>query len=662
MRRAVSLVVVSAVTLVMPVLAAFPAVADSPPVVTSVPAAEPSAGAEGVVHGEGLSGATAVRVGGLLATIKSDSDTQLKIVFPAHDPGSVHVRVTTPEGTSPATDLDLTYYTAAATQTWTQTGSFDTVRGKMIDISCPTDTFCAAIDDSRVVTYDGTGWSAPHGLTSADNLAAISCASSSFCMVADSAGQVRTYDGTTWSRPRLVDSYGHPIADISCPLTTWCVALDTHGIAFAYDGSSWDAPVPTGVTTGVTVSCAAANACLAGGAKTASWDGSSWTVDTAAPSGSILDIDCFSTTTCAVATTYFGGHVWLRQSGTWTVTPDSPTVTAVACLSATACTAVGGQIYSWDGSSWTDVAGNDAHLPYQAVTCGASLCFVVDQVGRARSGSAATWNQPETVIVPRGKTTSVACPTTTLCFAADEIGTVKTWNGTSWSDPVVIDPDYRGAILDCPTATFCMAVGQQHWQTWNGTGWSDPAPFALYSVNTLSCASPSFCLAVESGNPKDTERWTGSEWVADATVPRGSGYRKPLEVSCPNASFCLSDLGLEWTPTGWQPIDGPTGLTVGCGAGAFCVAAGRRQVVPWQHGSFGTPRVLPSIGNSLVSCVSKSFCEVVTGSHAVVWNGKYWTDEVSIPGSDGWLESLACPAADQCVGVTADATYQSSPA
>jgi hypothetical protein len=672
MRRPFTTMAMCAALTASAAVVATPAVAASPPVVTAVPASEPSAGAEGVITGAAMSGATAVLVGGASATILSNTSTSISVQFPPHDPGSVHVRVVTPQGMSAATSFDVTYYTEPATQTWTQTGSFDTKRGQMLDISCPTDTFCAAIDDSRVVRYEGTAWQSPVGLTNTDNLRAISCASATFCVAADALGKVRTYTGTTWSRPKLVDS-NSPIADLSCPQSTWCVALDNIGIVTSFDGHAWAAPVPTGLSARGHISCAAATFCLAGdGTKISSWNGSSWTVDTTAPSGA-ADIDCFSTTACAVAS---GSDVWFRQSGMWTKTQTfgKPVPTGVACTSASSCTAVGvdsftgkSEIGTWNGTSWTLASSTDVARRFAAVACATTSCFAVDGVGRAWSDADGSWGPPNMVIVPRGNTTSLSCLSVTFCIAADDIGTVKTWDGSRWSDPTVIDPEFRGFTTSCPTATFCMAVGEARYQTWNGFTWSAPAPFvALYDPDNFSCASAGFCLAITppSGNGAGSRRWTGSTWLTDAQLPVGS----PPRLSCPTATFCLTNHGLKWTPSGWTSVDGPSGLnSVDCVTASFCIGAGRDHVVFWHNGAWATVRTLDPLGGSdLVSCVTTSFCEVVDlAGRARVWDGSYWSDSITIDNGStppDPLVDVSCAAPAKCLAVSADATYESSPA
>ena len=94
--------------------------------------------------------------------------------------------------------------------------------------------------------------------------------------------------------------------------------------------------------------------------------------------------------------------------------------------------------------------------------------------------------------------------------------------------------------VSCTSARFCEAVGGYFDEdtgtndtfaaTWNGTSWSlqstvnpDPNDFHFEQFNTVSCSSPTFCVAWASGNaanPGDTmaEQWNGSSWQLQ-TVP-----------------------------------------------------------------------------------------------------------------------------------------------
>ena len=85
-----------------------------------------SGGATLTITGRGLTGATAVQVGGVAATsIAVQSDTQLTVVTPARPAGAHDVRVTTSAGTSPANPIARHH---AAEGTWRRSGALGTPR------------------------------------------------------------------------------------------------------------------------------------------------------------------------------------------------------------------------------------------------------------------------------------------------------------------------------------------------------------------------------------------------------------------------------------------------------------------------------------------------------------------------------------------------------
>jgi hypothetical protein len=61
---------------------------------------------------------------------------------------------------------------------------------------------------------------------------AVSCPTSHFCVVVDSAGRVVGYNGHNWTRPvTIVKGVPNVIDDVSCPSTRFCVAITGAGEA-----------------------------------------------------------------------------------------------------------------------------------------------------------------------------------------------------------------------------------------------------------------------------------------------------------------------------------------------------------------------------------------------------------------------------------------------
>ena len=111
-------------------------------------------------------------------------------------------------------------------------------------------------------------WSAGTHVSSGAAFVSVSCASSGFCVAADSGGNVYTYSGGTWSQPRQLG--GGALLSVSCPTSSFCAAISADDDAFTYSGGSWSAPsrlvgADGGAGNLTWVSCPASGTCIATG-------------------------------------------------------------------------------------------------------------------------------------------------------------------------------------------------------------------------------------------------------------------------------------------------------------------------------------------------------------------------------------------------------------
>jgi hypothetical protein len=67
--------------------------------------------------------------------------------------------------------------------------------------------------------------------TDASGLTGVSCPTATFCRAVDSIGRVFGFNGVTWSTGTQIDA-GHAFTSISCPTMAYCVAVDRDGRAF----------------------------------------------------------------------------------------------------------------------------------------------------------------------------------------------------------------------------------------------------------------------------------------------------------------------------------------------------------------------------------------------------------------------------------------------
>jgi len=369
---------------------------------------------------------------------------------------------------------------------------------------------------------------------------------------------------------------------VSCTTTTNCIAVgntltvpgrnDT--LIEGWNGTAWSimtSPNPTGATISqlAGVSCTSATNCVAVGRYTTStspsaadtgpfetlveqWNGTAWSiVPTPNPAGSTfarLDrVSCTSTTNCmaigVAAPTSSGtdnplaeqwnGTVWsIVTSAVDGPNPTGKTIglSGLSCTSATHCLAV----YSFTQGGW------------------ASWIF-------AEQWDGTTWSE-EFPAVPQevDETLSgVSCTSTTICMVtgaytrAFAIGVAFTEtlaeqvNGTGWSIVNSTNPGPAHPVLvavSCTSAARCISVGassttmssfdppQTLAEQWNatrylGTSWSvvatpNPSGAAASELVSVSCATPTSCIAVgDSQNASTgattplTELWNGTTWT-----------------------------------------------------------------------------------------------------------------------------------------------------
>ncbi len=242
---------------------------------------------------------------------------------------------------------------------------YDSIYG----VSCPTSTFCMAVDTSgSALVWRGRSWSSPRRVWDHGTLDSVSCATATDC-VAVGNGEATTWDGTTWSASVSVGPPG--TYRLSCPTASFCATVAASGTAGGastvgtYDGRSWS--TRSTPTTGATddrlmdVSCATPTFCMAVNLDGASlaFDGTGWSpVPSSAPRGTI-SVSCPAASTCRAVST---AGSWTRFSnGSWSAPKAVPALQgafaySLSCSTATQCVAVGllGKATTWSNGSWSE--------------------------------------------------------------------------------------------------------------------------------------------------------------------------------------------------------------------------------------------------------------------------------------------------------------------
>ena len=334
----------------------------------------------------------------------------------------------------------------------------------------------------------------------------------------------------------------------------------------------------------------------------------------------------------------------------WTAvpTPTSPqpqglSVNGIACPTSNFCVAVGRQgptvatlITQWNGSSWTVVNGPDPGglAVLQSVSCAGPLfCVAVGYDGS---------------------------PTTTL---------IEQWNGSAWSiaAPTPLPVGTQSAQFNgvsCVSGSFCIAVGTLTVagfsaatlnEVWDGSTWTTTHPGADHpstvanQFSSVSCVSPSFCLATGQEGPSTTpsplvEEWNSGTWsLLTAAAGPGTLGNWFSAVSCAGASFCELVGGSD------SPGTGPPTTT-------FVETWNGQQLTVTP-----SPNAPSSTIDSLsgVACFSQTSCSAVGQSGgtnpttlALSWNGSSWSI-VSSPNGPGSapaaLNAVACLSDWSCV-------------
>ncbi len=197
--------------------------------------------------------------------------------------------------------------------------------------------------------------------------------------------------------------------------------------------------------------------------------------------------------------------------------------------------------------------------------------------------------------------------------------------------------------------------------------WSTPSDIdASNIIYSLSCSSPSFCVAADVNG--DALTYDGHAWsppdLIDPSVDASVGL---ASISCPTSSFCVSADGAgnvitydgQWSsPT---QLDSGAGLSsVSCAAQSFCVAVDKDGNAYTYNGArWSQPTAVdPTIAGQYdddddmaIACPTINWCDAVdeSGDSLVDSNGQWSLPALVDPGQA--LDSIACPLPNQCIAV-----------
>ena len=235
---------------------------------------------------------------------------------------------------------------------------------------------------------------------------------------------------------------------------------------------------------------------------------------------------------------------------------------------------------------------------------------------------------------------------------------------------------------------------------WQAVPSGTPAPGAFYAsdLNSVSCASASFCVAVGEAQSNGTSQqpavavFDGTDWTFQQLSVGGPGSGYGLSsVSCVSTSDCVAVGGegtnsmiietfdgTGWTPTlqtgeGASPADRSTLNGVSCADAADCMAVGYyatdldgdlqgfAEVFSAGTWTYAATPALPSSNALFAVDCSSSDCVAVgdqnfdTDTLVENYAGGVWS--VADASVSGTLRSVSCPAPDDCAAAGIDTSF-----
>ena len=320
--------------------------------------------------------------------------------------------------------------------TWSGVGQLSAL-SQITSLSCFAENLtvaCLAVDNdgfSISLTLGSQGvplyqvassvFDAPHTLTS------LTCASATYCVASDAAGEVLTYRAGLWSAPRVITSTPLGIREIRCAASAHpyrslrCAAVLGNFSVLelsSYQGR-WTPPAVLNIPAYV-ASCS--NSC-----EYLSPEGrSSGPVRGYLPqlpsSAIVTDVSCAPPGANCVAIDS-AGNSYLSERGKWMLGPALTTrgiPWALSCLSPNFCTAVDieGQAFTFNGHAWS-APRQVTTRGLVGVSCGATyFCVASDLTGGAYIFNGATWAATAPVS-SSGALRSLACASASRCVAVD---------------------------------------------------------------------------------------------------------------------------------------------------------------------------------------------------------------------------------------------------
>jgi Divergent InlB B-repeat domain len=294
-------------------------------------------------------------------------------------------------------------------------------------------------------------------------------------------------------------------------------------------------------------------------------------------------------------------------------------------------------------ASAASVATIETNGYFTAVACpSATQCTAVTVSGHAVTFNPAAPTTPTTLLVGDGAALqAIACPSTTQCTVMDGDGHEMTFNPNAVGSPTVVTIDSGGDMMAiaCPSTTQCTAVSQvggdgqtsANEVTFNPNSPGSPTPVIIDTISgagyviSVACASATQCTAVDLGGHEAT--FNPETITPGSTTPVLVHSAHLNGIACPSTTQCTA-------------VDGDG-----------------QEEITFNPNSPGTPTPVntPGFDQNSVACTSTSQCTIAGAGN----NGGQFTFNPNAPGTPtpvdfagtAGLASVSCPSIDQCTGV-----------
>lgn len=536
--------------------------------------------------------------------------------------------------------------------TWTTGATIDGTN-KLTGVSCPTTSFCAAIDNAgNILTstkpLEATAWMSA-AVASATELTGISCPTASFCVAVDSTGTILTSTNPTGGAGAWQAATATLVAlhDVWCASSTLCVAVGASGTLLVYSATSPTTPQEEGrlrTTTGSWhpepssytyqwercntegEACSAVSGSTEASYKiTAEDDGHTLrsritahnsagsTTAQSAPTGIVAAWPPENTSSPKITGTAALGHTLAASSGSWTHDPSSYTYQWLRCnASGGECSAIAAATHSTYTLTEADVTRTIRVKVTALNTAGATS---VESAATAKivAGPPANTSVPTIECVPfLGKCVGgLATPHPEAFLSA----TAGTWTN---------EPSYAYQWLVCNT------VGTECTATETGSGYVIPASAAGHTIRVEVTATNAAGSATARSAPTGVVLASHSQTVASG-VELTTVSCIPASTSCgvgdkEGGLFGSTDAGATTEAT-WSAWAGPThesttvkpAAALACPSSSLCALGAGESI----GGELGTSvyrastlggewanamEQAPLLPTDAVTCPSTSFC------------------------------------------------------